>query len=87
MTDDPVVRALAGRRSQPFDESDPALLVAIEHVRWCRDRGDSFAAIILDVTDIGAETVPWWPGFDDAVWAVARAWSNLPKSAHQRRAA
>lgn len=54
---------------------DDPLVVAGEHVRWCRRQGmspaDIFTALELPQ--------PHHPSWDDAVWALARACHELPQ--------
>jgi hypothetical protein len=57
---------------------DPALAVAIEHVRWCRTHPEyriTPAVILaaLGMRPAGGER----PSDDMAVWALAAAWRDL----------
>ena len=54
-----------------YYNSDPALGIAIEHVRWAY-RNHLSAAEVGD--SVGDPTVKNWP---QAVWAITRAWRGL----------
>jgi hypothetical protein len=57
--------------------SDEAISVACEHCRWCKSIGMSPAQIIATFAP------PWLtvdqPSWDDAVWAIGRAFQELPR--------
>lgn len=53
---------------------DTALSVAVEHVSWCRSRGDKPVDILASIDLISPTHKPTW---DDAVWAVASEWQRI----------
>jgi hypothetical protein len=63
------VHLLFGERRLRNSAADDPMSVAIEHVRWCRARGDSFVQIIQSVGFVPSSQ----PDFDEATCVLAAA--------------
>jgi hypothetical protein len=63
------VHLLSARRPSQGSTTDEPMSIAIEHVRWCRARGDNYAQIIRSV----GFTPSSQPDFDEAACVLAAA--------------
>ena len=69
------VHLLFGARLlQGSDTSDDPISIAIEHVRWCRTQGDSFAQIIRSVGFVPSPQA----NFDEAACVLAAVSRSTP---------